>query len=102
MREAQRLGIGKHFWQLASRKRCLSCLPPCRFEQIGVPLQEIRAHRIVGEQEGRELLGKNVVRPDRIPYFARHLVLARGGGGGVGGGERGVGDCLLCFCFCVS
>ena len=50
-------------------------LPPFRVEQIGDGTRdEGAAHALVGQQERRELLGKHVVRSDRIPHVARHFV----------------------------
>ena len=49
-------------------------LPERGVEQVGVVLHEDLAHGRVAEQEGRERLGEDVLRADRVPDLARHLL----------------------------
>jgi len=61
--------------QLAALDPALGALPELRLEQVGVVAQEELAQARVAEQEGRELLGEDVVAQDAVPGLGCQLRL---------------------------
>ena len=73
--KALRLVVGKNIQHLPGLDALLVALPEGGVEQVGMVGHEGFAHRLVAEQEGAEGLGEHVLRADRVPDFAAHLVL---------------------------
>src|SRR5262249_18345171 len=67
MRKAHRIRIRQHLDETPGTDLLLHPLPPFGLEQLGVIADEALAIAGIGEQERRELLGKDVVGADRVP-----------------------------------
>src|SRR3982751_5436712 len=59
--------VREDIMHVAGQDFLLVALPECRIEQVGMVGEEHIAHRRIAEQEGREGLGKHVLRADAVP-----------------------------------